>query len=46
MIVKMISFLFNKIIGRVPPEQRKELEKKFMVVLTEAIKAGVAGAKR
>lgn len=46
MIIKMISFLFGQIIGKVPPEKRKELEAKFMVVLTEAIKAGVAGAKR
>jgi hypothetical protein len=46
MIIKLISFLFSKLIGNLSPEQKKDLETKFMAVMSEAIKAGVAGAKR
>ena len=43
MIIKLISFLFSKLIGNLSKEQKQALKKRFDELLSEAIKAGVAG---
>lgn len=44
MIIKLLTFLFGKIIGNLPEDKRKELWNKFTTLLDEAIKAAAAGA--
>lgn len=43
MILKLLTFLFGSLIGKLPPETKKDLEDKFTNLLAEVVKAGVAG---
>lgn len=44
MIIKLLTFLFNKVIGELPEDKRKELMEAFNKVMTEAVKATTEGA--
>lgn len=44
MILKLLTFLFESLIGRLPENKRKELADKFTDLLTEVVKASAEGA--
>lgn len=44
MILKLLTFLFEKLIGRLPEEQRDTLRKEFGELLVKVIEAGAKGA--
>ena len=44
MIIKLLSFLFLKLIGNLSKDQKQALKKRFDELLSEAIKAGAEGA--
>lgn len=44
MIVKTISFLFGKLVGRVPEPRRTELRNNLEDLLVEVVRAGAEGA--
>ena len=44
MILKLLGFLFKKLIGDLPEDTKKELWIKFSTLMTEVAKAAAAGA--
>ena len=44
MIIKLLKFLFSKLIGDIPEEKRRELWLNFNDLLKEAAKAAAEGA--
>jgi len=44
MLIKLLKFLFGKLIGSLTPEQKREFWEKFNILISEATKAAVAGA--
>jgi hypothetical protein len=44
MIIKLLTLLFNTLIGKLPEDTKKELEGKFTSLITEVVKAGAKGA--
>lgn len=44
MIVKTISFLFTKLVGRVPEPRRTELRNNLESLLISVVEAGAEGA--
>ena len=44
MLIKAFRFLFSKIIGNLPEDQKAQFWAKFNVLLMEVVKAAAAGA--
>jgi len=44
MLIKAFRFLFSKIIGNLPAEQKAQFWAKFNVLLMEVVKAAAQGA--
>lgn len=44
MLIKLLTYFFNILIGRLPEDKKKQLWEGFNKLLTEAVKAGAEGA--
>lgn len=44
MIIKLLGFLFKKVIADLPEEKKRELWVKFSILMTEVVKAAAEGA--
>ena len=46
MLLKLTSFLFNMVIGKLPPEKRDKYKKELSSLLVNVVKAGAEGAAK
>jgi hypothetical protein len=44
MILKLLNFCFEKLVGKVPEYKKQEFRNRFVLLLTEVTKAAAEGA--